>query len=169
MSIHSLNEYGLTFLVVAMSESQCSILLRAKLVGSRCYDYRYPLKVKNTLILAAVKRSYLKALDIVAAQAESQEEGPIMLGTDPLAANKEIGGSCMTAVRGQDGYDYAYCLHNGGHSWDGRYTFSVRAPAPILDRASGSNILTALGMSRALRASRPQARLIGPSPARPSV
>ena len=66
-----------------MSESQCSILLRAKLVGSRCYDYRYPVKVKSTLILAAVKRSYLKALDIVAAQAESQEEGPIMLGTDP--------------------------------------------------------------------------------------
>jgi hypothetical protein len=35
----------------------------------------------------------------------------------------------MTVVRGQDGYDYAYCLHNGGHSWDGGYTFAARAPA----------------------------------------
>jgi hypothetical protein len=116
VTIHSPNEYGLTFLVVEMSESQCSILLRAKLVGSRCYGYRYPVKVKTTLILAAVKRSYLKALDIVSAQAESQEEGPIMLGTDPLAANKESGDSCVTAVRGKDGYDYAYCPRNCGRS-----------------------------------------------------
>jgi hypothetical protein len=56
-------------------------------------------------------------------------EGPIIVGTDPAAANKETGDSCMTAVRGQDGYDYAYCLHNGGHSWDGGYTFAARAPA----------------------------------------
>lgn len=91
MTIHSLNEYGLTFSVVEMSESQCSILLHAKLVGSRCYGYRYPVKVKSTLIPAAVKRSYLKALDIVSAQAESEEEGSIILGTDPLAANKETG------------------------------------------------------------------------------
>ena len=55
--------------------------------------------------------------------------GPIIRGTDPPAANKETGDSCMTAVRGQDGYDYAYCLHNGGHSWDGGYTFVARALA----------------------------------------
>ncbi len=55
--------------------------------------------------------------------------GPIIRGTDAPAANKETGDSCMTAVRGQDGYDYAYCLHNGGHSWDGGYTFIARAPA----------------------------------------
>ena len=100
MTIHSLNEYGLTFSVVAISESQCSILLRARLVGSRCYGYRYPVKVKSTLIPAAVKRSYLKALDIVSAQAESEEEGSIMLGTDPLAANKETGDKQHDAVRG---------------------------------------------------------------------
>ena len=55
--------------------------------------------------------------------------GPIIRGTDPPAANKETGDSCMSAVRGQDGYDYAYCLHNGGHSWDGGYAFAARAPA----------------------------------------
>jgi len=60
--------------------------------------------------------------------------GPIIRGTDPPKANKETGDSCMTAVRGahgsnDDGYDYAYCLHNGGHSWDAGYTFIARAPA----------------------------------------
>jgi hypothetical protein len=55
--------------------------------------------------------------------------GPIIRGTDPPTADKETGDSCMTVVRGQDGYDYAYCLHNGGHSWDGGYTFAARAPA----------------------------------------
>ena len=37
-------------------------------------------------------------------------------GTDPPVAEKETGDSCSTAIRGQDGYDYAYCLHKGGHS-----------------------------------------------------
>jgi len=55
--------------------------------------------------------------------------GPMIEGTDPPAAAKETGDSCMTMVRSQDGYDYAYCLHNGGHSWDGGYTFAARAPA----------------------------------------
>jgi hypothetical protein len=55
--------------------------------------------------------------------------GPIIRGTDPPVANKETGDSCVTALRGQDGYEYAYCLHNGGHSWDGGYTFIARAPA----------------------------------------
>ena len=55
--------------------------------------------------------------------------GPIIRGTDPPTANKETGDSCMTVVRGHDGYDYAYCLHNGGHAWDGGYTFAARAPA----------------------------------------
>ncbi len=55
--------------------------------------------------------------------------GPIIRGTDQPTANKETGDSCMTAVRSQDGYDYAYCLHNGGHSWESGYTFAARAPA----------------------------------------
>jgi len=54
--------------------------------------------------------------------------GPIIRATDPPAAKRETGDSCMTAIRGQDNYDYAYCLHNGGHSWDGGYTFIARAP-----------------------------------------
>ena len=54
--------------------------------------------------------------------------GPIIRGTDPPAANKETGDSCETVVRGNDGYDYAYCVHNGGHSWDGGYGFIARAP-----------------------------------------
>ena len=53
--------------------------------------------------------------------------GPIIRGVVPPTANKETGDSCMTVVRGQDGYDYAYCLHNGGHSWDGGYRFVARA------------------------------------------
>jgi hypothetical protein len=56
-------------------------------------------------------------------------EGPIIVGTDPPAAGKETGDSCPSVVRGQDGYDYAYCLHNGGHSWDGGYGFIARALA----------------------------------------
>jgi hypothetical protein len=56
-------------------------------------------------------------------------EGPIIVGTDPPAAGKETGDSCPSVVRGQDGYDYAYCLHNGGHSWDGGYGFIARASA----------------------------------------
>jgi hypothetical protein len=56
-------------------------------------------------------------------------EGPIIRGTDPPAAGKSTGDSCASVVRGDDGYDYAYCLHNGGHSWDGGYGFVARAPA----------------------------------------
>jgi len=56
-------------------------------------------------------------------------EGRIIVGTDPPVANKETGDSCPSVVRGQDSYDYAYCLHNGGHSWDGGYGFVARAPA----------------------------------------
>jgi hypothetical protein len=56
-------------------------------------------------------------------------EGPIITGTDPPADGKETGDSCANVVRGQDGYDYAYCLHNGGHSWDGGYAFVARAPS----------------------------------------
>jgi hypothetical protein len=55
-------------------------------------------------------------------------EGPIIVGTDPPAAGKETGDSCPSVVRGQDAYDYAYCVHNGGHSWDGGYGFVARAP-----------------------------------------
>ncbi len=45
------------------------------------------------------------------------------MGIDPPAVGKETGDSCPSLVRGQDGYDYAYCLLNGGHSWDGGYGF----------------------------------------------
>jgi hypothetical protein len=54
-------------------------------------------------------------------------EGPIITGTDPPHDGKETGDSCGNVVRGQDGYDYAYCVHNGGHSWDGGYAFAARA------------------------------------------
>ena len=56
-------------------------------------------------------------------------EGTIITGTDPPKDGKETGDSCGNVVRGQDGYDYAYCVHNGGHSWDGGYTFAARAPS----------------------------------------
>jgi hypothetical protein len=56
-------------------------------------------------------------------------EGPIITGTDPPHDGKETGDSCVNVVRGQDGYDYAYCVHNGGHSWDGGYGFVARAPS----------------------------------------
>jgi hypothetical protein len=56
-------------------------------------------------------------------------DGPIIVGTDPPAANKETGDSCVSVIAGQDGYDYAYCLHNGGHAWDGGYGFIARASA----------------------------------------
>jgi hypothetical protein len=59
-------------------------------------------------------------------------EGPIITATDPPTANKETGDSCVSVVRGQDGHDYAYCLHNGGHAWDGGYGFIARAASSDL-------------------------------------
>ena len=56
-------------------------------------------------------------------------EGPIIRGTDPPAPGKETGDSCVSVIRGDDGYDYAYCVHNGGHPWDGGYGFAARAPS----------------------------------------
>ncbi len=56
-------------------------------------------------------------------------EGPIVGGTDPPADGKSTGDSCPSVVKGQDGYDYAYCLRNGGQSWNGGYTFVARAPS----------------------------------------
>jgi hypothetical protein len=56
-------------------------------------------------------------------------EGLIISGADPPAASKETGDSCGNVVRGNDGYDYAYCSHNGGHSWDNGWTFAARAPS----------------------------------------
>jgi hypothetical protein len=56
-------------------------------------------------------------------------EGPVIAGTDPPAAGKSTGDSCPATVKGQDGYDYAYCLRNGGQSWNGGYTFIARAPS----------------------------------------
>jgi len=55
--------------------------------------------------------------------------GPIIRGTDPPTAGKETGDSCPSVVRGSDGYDYAYCLHNFGQSWNGGHGFIARAPA----------------------------------------
>jgi hypothetical protein len=57
---------------------------------------------------------------------------PIITGTDPPADGKETGDSCTNVVRGRDSYDYAYCLYNGGHSWDGGYTFAARTPSTNL-------------------------------------
>ena len=54
-------------------------------------------------------------------------EGPIITGTTPPTDGKETGDSCGNVVRSPDGYDYAYCSHNGGHSWDGGYGFIARA------------------------------------------
>src|ERR1700733_4064183 len=56
--------------------------------------------------------------------------GPIVKGSDAPAANKETGDSCGSVVRANDGYFYAYCVHNGGHSWDGGYGFVARASVP---------------------------------------
>lgn len=54
--------------------------------------------------------------------------GPIISGTDAPAASKETGDSCGNVVRGNDGYFYAYCAHDGNHSWYGGYAFAARAP-----------------------------------------
>src|SRR3984893_13436826 len=55
-------------------------------------------------------------------------EGPIISGTNPPAAGKGTGDSCPTVIRGKDEFYYAYCLRNGGQSWNGGYTFLARAP-----------------------------------------
>jgi hypothetical protein len=55
-------------------------------------------------------------------------EGPIITGRDPPAAGKGTGDSCPTVIRGKDEFYYAYCLRNGGQSWNGGYTFLARAP-----------------------------------------
>ena len=60
-------------------------------------------------------------------------EGPIISGTDPPADGKETGDSCGNVVRGNDGYVYAYCSHNGAHAWEGGYVFVARAPSSDLD------------------------------------
>ena len=54
-------------------------------------------------------------------------EGPIITGTTPPTDGKETGDSCPNVVPSPDGYDYAYCTHNGGHAWDGGYGFVARA------------------------------------------
>jgi len=56
-------------------------------------------------------------------------KGPIIRSTEPPAAGKETGDSCASAVRGPDAYDYAFCMHNGSHAWEGGYGFAARAPA----------------------------------------
>jgi hypothetical protein len=71
-------------------------------------------------------------------------EGPIITGTDPPADGKETGDSCPSVVRGNDGYDYAYCLHNGGHMDSSP---ARRLPIPAL--GNGRSISTALGPSLA--------------------
>jgi Ricin-type beta-trefoil lectin domain-like len=52
-------------------------------------------------------------------------EGPIITSPESPAEGKAIGDSCAAVVRGNDGYDYAYCLHNGEGGWG----FVARAPA----------------------------------------
>jgi hypothetical protein len=55
-------------------------------------------------------------------------KGQIIAGTDPPEAGKETGDSCVAVVRGEDGYFYASCVHDGGHAWQGGYSFVARAP-----------------------------------------
>lgn len=55
-------------------------------------------------------------------------EGPIITGPDLPAAGKSTGDSCPTVIKDTDGFYYAYCLRNGGQSWNGGYTFLARAP-----------------------------------------
>src|SRR5258708_37892872 len=54
--------------------------------------------------------------------------GPLTPGTDPPAVGKGTGDSCPTVIKGKDEFYYAYCLRNGGQSWNGGYTFLARAP-----------------------------------------
>jgi hypothetical protein len=56
-------------------------------------------------------------------------EGRIIASNDPPVVGRETGDSCPSVIRDKDGYDYAYCLHNGGHPWGGGYKFIARAPA----------------------------------------
>src|SRR5260370_22455130 len=46
----------------------------------------------------------------------------------PPAVGKGTGDSCPTVIKGKDEFYYAYCLRNGGQSWNGGYTFLARAP-----------------------------------------
>ncbi|MBV8578346.1 MAG: hypothetical protein JOZ58_25345, partial [Acetobacteraceae bacterium] len=55
-------------------------------------------------------------------------EGPIITGIDPPTAGKNTGDSCPSVIKGKDGFYYAYCLRNGGQSWNGGYAFLARAP-----------------------------------------
>jgi hypothetical protein len=66
-------------------------------------------------------------------------EGPIIVGDDPPAADTRQlhdGGARPGRLL------YAFCLHNGGHSWDGGYMFAARAPAsdpaPVMAKSPGS-------------------------------
>jgi hypothetical protein len=74
-------------------------------------------------------------------------EGPIIVGTDPPADGKETGDSCPAAVNGQDGYDYAYCLHNGGSpGTEAMALLRARLP-PTLAPVNGRSSSTVIGPS----------------------
>jgi hypothetical protein len=55
--------------------------------------------------------------------------GQIITGTDPPKDGHMTGDSCGSVIRAHDGYDYAYCSHNGAHSWDNGWGFIARAPS----------------------------------------
>ncbi|MBV9563903.1 MAG: hypothetical protein JOY90_26180 [Bradyrhizobium sp.] len=85
-------------------------------------------------------------------------EGPIITGTDPPAAGKDTGDSCPTVIRDKDEFYYAYCLRNGGQSWNGGYTFLARAPIARPGPGNWNNFITAALTSRASEASQVQSR-----------
>lgn len=111
------------------SPSSCGQWIQhAELEGKRLYGW-----VHNETACNYSKGGQTHASMTIAASADYgltwKIEGPIITGTDPPAVGKETGDSCPSVVRGDDGFDYAYCLHNGGHSWDGGYGFIARAPS----------------------------------------
>jgi hypothetical protein len=55
-------------------------------------------------------------------------KGTFMASTEGPIPNQESGDDCSEVVRGQDGYFYASCTHNGAHNWYGGYRFLARAP-----------------------------------------
>ena len=87
---------------------------------------------------------------------------------------KETGDSCGNVVRGNDGYDYAYCVHNGGSLLGRRLRLHPRVRRRRTRvRASGRSTTTAHGQSRESVANR--ARLMeaalhgGTQPMKPSA
>jgi hypothetical protein len=78
-------------------------------------------------------------------------ERPITTSTDPPAEGKETGDGCAAVVRGLDGYDYAYWLRNGGHSWSGGYSLVARAPSSDPRPGNGNVVLSLVWTAKRAR------------------